>query len=418
MLSNRKMKTNQAKNLIDSIYNQLEQGKTFAELALKYSDDRKTAKTGGELPWVDAGQLIPKYEDAAFAIKNKDEYTKPVKTRYGWHIIKLIDKKPIPNFEEIKEEIKKKVSRDARYKESKEAVIEKLKIEYDFTEIREADDKVLLRKFDRIYEIIPDSITEGKWEIKESDFKENPVIFSFAEEEVKLKEFAEFLYKSQRANTKIGKRKLIEQRYKAFVINKIMDYEDKNLEKKYPDFNLLVREYHDGILLFSLTDEKVWAKSLSDTIGLKNYYKENKKKYQWDEKRINAKIYTIKDEKTATKILKYMQKNKSDNYIKEKINKKETILWISENNFLKADNEVIDKIDWKEGRTKIIENKEKFYIVNVIKVNNPPSQKSFRYAKAEVSSDYQKLLENNWIKQLKKKYKYSVDKTILYNLID
>src|SRR5690606_19416220 len=74
----------------------------------------------------------------------------------------------------------------------------------------------------------------------------------------------------------------LEAAYDAFTHAELLEYEKTRLDKKYPEFKLLAREYYEGILLFDLTEKMVWRKSVSDTVGLKKFYEQNRENYQWD----------------------------------------------------------------------------------------------------------------------------------------
>ena len=109
--------------------------------------------------------------------------------------------------------------------------------------------------------------------------------------------------------------------YKQFVSKAAIDYENSKLETKYPEFNSLMKEYRDGILLFGLTDDKVWSKAVKDTVGLKDFYDKNKQNYMWDE-RLDATIYTCANEDVAKETHKLMKAGKlTDDEILKEINK-------------------------------------------------------------------------------------------------
>src|SRR5690606_7280814 len=90
-----------AKKKIDEIYGKLENGEDFARLAEQFSDDRGSAAKGGELPPFKAGRMVIEFEEAAFNLKNDGEVSAPVKTAYGWHIIKRLGKRDLQPLEDI-----------------------------------------------------------------------------------------------------------------------------------------------------------------------------------------------------------------------------------------------------------------------------------------------------------------------------
>ena len=84
-------KKNQAKQRADSVYNALLKGADFATLAKRLSDDKGSAKQGGELPWIEKGQTLKEFEDMAFSLR-KGELSKPFLSPAGYHIVLLKDK--------------------------------------------------------------------------------------------------------------------------------------------------------------------------------------------------------------------------------------------------------------------------------------------------------------------------------------
>jgi peptidyl-prolyl cis-trans isomerase SurA len=99
-------------NKINEVYNLLTSGQKFEELAKQYSEDKGSAKNGGILPVFGTGKMVPEFESEAFALKNVNDYSKPFTTSYGWHIVKLVERKSLPSFDAAKADIKAKISRD------------------------------------------------------------------------------------------------------------------------------------------------------------------------------------------------------------------------------------------------------------------------------------------------------------------
>ena len=89
-----------AKARIDSIYAALEQGEDFAALAQKHSEDRQTGIRSGIIGWIGPHQLLKELEDAAYALE-KGEVSKPFLSTVGWHIMKLMDKKPLEPYDTL-----------------------------------------------------------------------------------------------------------------------------------------------------------------------------------------------------------------------------------------------------------------------------------------------------------------------------
>jgi peptidyl-prolyl cis-trans isomerase C len=93
------------------IITQLERGADFNRLAKDKSIDPAGKDNGGDLGWFTKDQMVPEFANAAFALK-KGQYTKtPVKTRFGWHVIKLVDRRaaPPPSFDDVKRQLAMRV---------------------------------------------------------------------------------------------------------------------------------------------------------------------------------------------------------------------------------------------------------------------------------------------------------------------
>jgi peptidyl-prolyl cis-trans isomerase SurA len=88
--------------IANDVYEKAKKGEDFSELAIEYSDDENTKHNGGILPFFGIGNMVLPFEQAAFALKNIGDVSEPVRTRFGYHIIKLLEKRGYPSFEEMK----------------------------------------------------------------------------------------------------------------------------------------------------------------------------------------------------------------------------------------------------------------------------------------------------------------------------
>ncbi|HKK82137.1 MAG TPA: peptidylprolyl isomerase, partial [Prolixibacteraceae bacterium] len=121
------------KALTDSLYNELLNGADFGEMVQKHSDDKSTVSKKGEMRFIDQTFRVHKFADAAFELENIGDIHKPIRSAFGWHIIKLIDKKEPPKFEDIENELTRKIKNDPeRSKHSKTSFYNKLKDDYNF----------------------------------------------------------------------------------------------------------------------------------------------------------------------------------------------------------------------------------------------------------------------------------------------
>ena len=389
---------------ITEISKKIKEGEKFGELAEQYSDDKSSAKNEGELPWFGTGKMPPEFEEASFAIKNKGDYSPIIRTKYGWHIIKLLDKRGLSSFDEMKGELKSKVSKDSRSQVGRTALIAKIKKEYNFKEN--------LKARDEFYKLIDTSFFNGTWEASKANKLTKP-LFNFDTKTYTQKDFAVYIEAQQTERPKMDPKMVIDPLYNQFVDEMAIAYEETKLDSKYPEFKALMQEYRDGILLFELTDQKVWSKAVKDTVGAKAFYEKNKLNYMWDE-RAQATVYTASDVKIATLLRALLKKKKTEKEILADINKDSQLnLSVESRLFTKGENNFVDK-NWNTGISPNItdEKNKKIIIVAVDKILKP-EPKAFQDAKGIVTADYQTYLEKEWIVELKKKYAVSIDKTVL-----
>lgn len=401
---------------IDSIHKLLVKGEDFSTLAKNLSDDNGSAKKGGALPWFGVGPqgVDADFEDAAFSLKNDQDFSKPVKSKYGWHIIKRLEYKGIGTYDESKTEIKSKIARDGRGNKTRESLVKKLKEEYGYS-----PDMARLADF---YKIIDSTYFTGEWTIEKAKGLDKPLFtlndarYSKKNLSLSQKDFAQHLDNNKRKLEKIDSRLLVNSLFDRFAEDEIIKFEESNLDTKYPEFRILLQEYRDGILLFDLMDKKVWSRAVNDSVGLKEYYEKNKSHFMWDE-RLDAVIYTCSHEEAAKKtreLLKKLEKKKitEDELLKE-VNKDTTAgLTVKADKFLKGDNEIIDKIQWVAGYSENIKLNGQIVFVKVIgKI--APEPKSLKEARGLVTAEYQKFLEDEWIKSLQEKYPVEMNREMI-----
>lgn len=393
---------------VDSVYNLVKIGGDFAQLVKENSDDKGTSTKGGVMPWFGANRMIPDFIYQVSLLKNKGDVTPPFLSQYGWHIVKLIDKKPIGTFEDTKAELKQALAKSDRSIKSKESLINKIKKEYFFSEDLKA-------KLD-FYKVVDTTIFEGKWDVqKAKDLKKN--MFLLGDKTYTQQDFSQYLTTNQKATGKQDITIYVNTAYKNFVEENCLAYEDSQLENKYPEFRSLMKEYRDGILLFDLTDKKIWSKAVKDTIGLEEYYEKNKTNYMWNE-RVDASIFTLvkATSKDVKKARKMAAKNVAEEEILKTLNHDSTlILTIEHKKFSKGDNNKIDAIAWEKAISKpVVAGDTTTFIVVYQKI--APEPKQLNEIKGLVTADYQNYLEKEWIKALRVKYPVTVNREV-FNLL-
>ena len=393
---------------IDEMYAKIKAGADFAEMAKQFSDDKGSAKKGGELPMFGTGRMVIEFEKAAFALKNDGDMSMPIQTQYGWHIIKRLSKKELGSFDELKPELKAKIGKDSRSQNGKESMIAKIKKQYNFKEN--------LKLRDEFVKVMDTTFFDAKWKHEAAAKLNKDALFSIGEKTYSQKDFAMYLENHQSKRAKTDFTLLVKDMYKEFVNESCLGYEESKLASKYPEFKALLQEYRDGILLFDLTDKNVWSKAVKDTTGLKVFYEENKSKYMWDT-RAEATVYKCATEKVAADVRKMLKDKAKKKYtnddILKAINKDSQLnLNIETGKYSKGENDIVDKFEWKKGLSANSTVDKQVVFVDFENII-APTNKSIAEAKGLITADYQNYLEKQWIASLRNKYQFSVDKAVL-----
>ena len=260
--------TKNGKSLIDSIYIRLENDEQFKTLARKYSNDTGSSSKGGKLRKFGKGVMVKPFEDAAFNLEKEGSYSKPFQTRFGWHIVQLIKKYPVQSFEEVKEDLKRKVKSGTRAQLSEKAVIDKLKKKYTISENAKA--KAIFNN-NEIRNIVKDSLQE--------------TILTINDKVIKQEIFVNYI--------KNIKSKPVYELFQDFKDKEILAYYKDNLEKTEPEFALsgMLKNYdfiNDEIMAYF---KKRLTQAPDDAKYVLDYALENAKTRQEQEDVCNALIF-------------------------------------------------------------------------------------------------------------------------------
>jgi peptidyl-prolyl cis-trans isomerase SurA len=387
------------------IYQKLLAGEKFDELSAKFSDDGSSAKKGGELPWFGTNKMVIEFEEASFALKNDGDISAPFKTSYGWHIVKRLAYKPVASYQEMEKEIKGKVSKDQRAEKTKASFVAKLKKQYNFSYNKDVANLIAAKADTNVF--------MGTMKLKKKELK--MVLCTVDGKSYKVSDFQKSISSKMRVKTKQTPAEYVLEETKMFAENSLLKYEDSKLEGKYDAFRLLMNEYREGILLFELTDQKVWTKAVKDTTGLQAYYNTNKSNYMWPE-RAEVAIYTCATGDIANKVRMMLSEGDDNVKIANEINKDTQLnLQVEEGLFAKEDKDILSQVEWKAGISQNINYNDQVVIV-LVKNVVASTPKKLTESKGLVTSDYQTFLEEQWIKELRAKYKFTVNQDVLHSI--
>lgn len=321
-----------AKVRIDSIYKALKEGADFAELAQRLSQDPGSARQGGELPFVQHGQLVKEYEDAAFALQ-PGEMSGVVKSAYGYHIILMKERKMLEPFEEHHDAILR------------------------FMEQRNIREQIAQQKVDKMVAESNGTLTQEQ----------------------------------------------------------LMEQKSRELSKNDMDLRYLIQEYHDGLLLYEISNNLVWDKAAKDEAGLAAFFKSHKANYAWDEPRFKGIAYHVKDKADVKAVKNCVKKLPFDRWaeaLRTTFNADSVIrIRVEKGIFKRGDNALIDKVVFKKDTTAT---PLKDYPIDAhygkLLKKGPEDYTDVR---GLVVADYQEMLEKEWVAELRRRYSFQVNEQVL-----
>lgn len=191
-------------------------------------------------------------------------------------------------------------------------------------------------------------------------------------------------------------------------------YADAHLEEKHVDLRNLVKEYHDGILLFDVSLREVWDKANQDTEGLAAFFKANKKNYTWDESRFKGHMIYAKNEtaaKVAKQIVKTAHPDSVMSYLNQRVNV-DSVLYVRVERgvWTKGKNAAVDQLGFKIKDAEYTPSEEFPIVIAVGKVIKAPQV--YTDERGKVVTDYQDYLEKSWVKDLREKYPVVINQEV------
>ena len=389
----------------DSLYNLVKSGTDFGSLAMAASNDISSSNKRGELPEFTIGTYNAGFENVAFSLKNKGDISKPFQTEYGYHILKLLEAKPAPT--DINDPVtfavlQEKVIKDNRLELSKKELIQKklALIKY----------KPSIIKADDLFNFT-DSALQKPRPLAVKGVNESTPIFSFAKQYVKASDWVKFV-RSHRNSSYLSNKERYKELYKEYLSTAADEYYRNNLDSYNSDYSKQVKEFKEANLLFGMMEKKVWGKANTDTAGLSQYYNQHKSKYIWPAS-ADVIIVTCNNENQANE----MQKKLKDNFSnwRQLTGDKGTDLTADSGRYELSQLPVANRANFTAGlvTTPVKNQNDGTYTFNcIIRVYSEPAQRSFEDARGMVINDYQQVLEDKWIAELKKKYPVKVNEVV------
>ncbi len=371
---------------INSIYKQLNDGEDFVFLAKNVSEDTFSAKQEGSLGRFGTGKMVKEFEEVAFSLEKIGDYSKPFKSKFGWHIIRLDATFPIESYDVVKEKLTAKVRRGNRSNFINNSIVHKLKDQYEI----------------KVDELILEQLNTNTYSLNKESLN---VLLTVQDENSTIQDFFQFL----------NNREVTKPLFEAFKDKVVLDYYKNNIDSENKEFGSLYSEYKDGLLLFELMQSRIWEKS-KDTLALKNYYTDNLFKYKSD-KSIVGTLVVSPDKKTAKLVRKQFGKNKSIEDVKIFVQNIDASSVILKSGIFTENNELLpSEYTLAKGISKIHEVNGKFIFVKSDEIVLA-RQQEFEKIKGKVISDYQDYLEKEWIQDLRETYTVHINDSVVEAII-
>ena len=405
-----------AKKRADSVVMLLQKGVPFDTLVSRYSEDKLTIAQRGVLPAFGAGRMVPAFENAAFALKKQGDFSAPVKTEYGYHIIRLMDRIPLKPFDSLQESIRHRVDNDSRATIARDQFIAKIKQQHGFKEYPAAMKAVMAKMAER-----PDTGAAANT-FNAVDYKRmNDPVFELGGHPYLQSDFMGFAESLTRGRLNGPRNTVMSEIYKLYVERNVNDFEENQLAKTNTDFRNLMEEYRNGIMIFELMDRNVWGKASRDTVGLKAFFDKNKEKYQW-EPGFSGAIYRFKDEATTKKALALIQKGtQKDEDLTKALNTESVpdAFSLQRGHYEFSRFKDVPQSTIAKGKpSEAVRNADGSYtVVMADNVFTQPTTKTLDEARGYAVAEYQDSLEKNWNAELRAKYPVKVEEAVFRSMV-
>jgi peptidyl-prolyl cis-trans isomerase SurA len=380
---------------IFEIHTELQAGRSWDELCKEYSDDPSTKNSGGRLRPFGIGALsgVPEFEQAAFALRQPGDISDPFKSAYGWHIVRLERRIPVPPFEQVEESLKRRVSRDERLRLADERTLARQLQAAGYTE--DADVKA------QVLALADSSLLKAAWRYRGSPELRARTLFRLKNNAYTVDRFVRFALEEQQQQV-ASARAAMEQLMNQFVRISLEDIDDMALREAHPEYRNLVNEYREGMLLFTIMEKEVWNKAGQDTAALRIFYEGRQSAYQAGE-RVRARVFASNDSVFVAAILRKIQKG--DSLTRTDLKKFRSVQ--GPRNFAPGESKAVDLAPKAIG-VHVVRTEDMIYLVQVESLV-APGVRSLEEVRSQVITEYQDYLEKEWVKKLRSKYPAKVN---------
>lgn len=425
--------------IFDAFNKIAKEGMNFGIVCRDYTDDHATADIGGLLSDMSSRQLPPEYISVMSNMK-PGEMSSPFQTKYGWHMILLLNRDSLPQYEDMVPYYKQRLVRDNRNTKPRIQFIEQCKLKYGFVDYTKTDAptpkgkkapkvKQKMASLAECRAALNDSVFSKMWKFEDNMVSDMRPLFKVADIEYTAVDFLKFIESRQRAEGVVDLDMYLNERYSNYINDKVFEYADKNLEKEHAEFAELLEEYRNGLMIFSYNDQMIWSKAIKDTVGLARFYaqtssehnidNENDAPYFWNERarltQVNIDDSSFLAPSKALKLLnKATKKQWNKSQLTEelaKVMKHEGTFHVDELLVEKEHQNVLKSNQWRYGIYEAPLSKG-YQLVRVDKLLDP-CLKNLLEARGYYINDYQLFLEKQLNQELRRKYNVVIHQDVI-----
>ncbi len=403
-------------------YDKIHSATDFQSLCDEFSRAHQTGDKGCYFGVVGLDSNLPlDFTMTVFNLENPGDISKPVISDYGFHIIRLISRIPVPTFEKVREELRQRIIRSDKVQNLSDEKRARLNSMFnitinrnayaklnDLTTIVSPRDSLFLSMIKNQDETLLD--IEGKRAYAVSEFAK---YIQFRQKERQRDQSDLQMTQIEEVSPYSLSTDVLKEYFDSFLNVLVSDYADYTLEEREPQFAEAMKQFSEGLLFFAVKDQNVWNRSKTDKAGLTDYFLKNKKKYSLDEVKYKGVVIYAKNEDVLKQVEAIYKKNPNrDQFIQEirsSLNKDSISVKIESGLWVKGNNTYVDNKIFGGAEPKPYNGYPYFFVAGKF-IDKPEDYTDVRNV---IELDYQEVLDKNWTAYLRNKYKVEIDKTVL-----
>lgn len=396
-------KKEDVKAFMDSIYQIVKADPSkFGELAKEYSDDKGSARQNGVLPRFGAGEMVEEFDRVSFDLKD-GEISEPFETPYGYHIVYRLESKPAYDYETVKKmtlnqlasgrderESDIRAHQTARFAPAHKAALNQKTVDMLRNEVAQKGINP---------ELLANWTTMTKQPIATVDDQKIPV-----------SEFAKKFDNTKSYSPQVALENF-DSNIERFFSVLVIEAEEKALEDSEPEYRNLMKEYHDGTLLYDVSVLKVWDRAAADTEGLNKFFKEHKEDYAWKEPHVKGYFVQTLNDSVADLIKKRFSELGGDTIAVTLRKEFPKQIAVEKVLIAKGANPMIDHVVW--GGPEVESSISKYQTYFMLDPHILLMPEEVDDVKGQVTSDYQNQFQETWEEELRRTYPVKVNEKVL-----